>query len=277
MKTRSEQEYEELENTEKNDTENAIALMLAILDDIHEDVDKELTSFYQRYGKDGIVTYAEAQRYISQKNHKRKITLLLSALDDALSDGVSRIELELWDIINKVCETEFDFLGMKQSDYDPTEFYNYQWGDDDKTWKDRLWDDKGLWLAALMSDIKQEMIRGHKISTVIKSLNKRFKSMQTIIERLVQTETVTIRTYAREVIFKISKIKEYIYNTQADERVCEICGPLHKKIFPMSQLEVGVTAPPLHPRCRCWIMPVIGDQHKQCKLSSKNRRLSYVK
>lgn len=257
MIIRNEQEYETLETSEKNDTENAIALMLAILDDIHEDVDKEITLFYQRYGKDEIVTYAEAQRYISQKNHKRKITLLLAALDDALSDGTSRIELELWDIINQVCETEFNFHDMNESDYDASKFYNYKWGDDDKTWKDRLWDDKGLWLAALMSEIKQEMIRGHKLNTVIKSLNKRFKSMQTIIERLVQTETVTIRTYAREVIFKIANAKEYIYNTQADERVCEICGPLHKRIFPVSQLEIGVTAPPMHPRCRCYILPKI--------------------
>lgn len=255
MQTRTDQEYEDLENTEKNDTENAIALMLAILDDIHEDVDKEITMFYQRYGKDGVLTYAEAQRYVSQKNHKRKIALLLAALDDALSDGVSRIELELWDIINKVCETEFNFHGMKSSDYDSTEFYNYRWGDDDKTWKDRLWDDKGLWLSSLMLEIKREMIRGHKVSTVLKSLNTKFKSMQTVIERLTQTETVTIRTFARETIFKLTKVKEYIYYTQADERVCPVCGRLHKKVFPVSQLEYGVTAPPMHPRCRCYILP----------------------
>lgn len=258
MRVKSDKEYEDLETTEKNDTENAIALMLAILDDIHEDVDKELTLFYQRYGKDGLVTYAEAQRYISQKNHKRKITLLLAALDDALSDGVSRIELELWDIINRVCETEFEFHNMKESDYDSSKFYNFKWGDDNKTWKDRLWDDKGLWLAALMSTIKQEMIRGHKLNTVINSLNKKFKSMQTVIERLVQTETITIRSFVRKTIFKLQGFGEYIYNTQADERVCEICGPLHKKIFPISQLQYGVTAPPMHPRCRCYILPKLG-------------------
>ena len=52
-----------------------------------------------------------------------------------------------------------------------------------------------------------------------------------------------------------------MWNTANDELVCPICGPLDGTIAPLNgEFEGGFSAPPAHPRCRCWVTPkVIGD------------------
>ena len=42
---------------------------------------------------------------------------------------------------------------------------------------------------------------------------------------------------------------EYIANHDA----CDVCRQLNKKVFPISQLKIGVNAPPMHEGCRCSI------------------------
>lgn len=44
------------------------------------------------------------------------------------------------------------------------------------------------------------------------------------------------------------------WQTAVDDIVCEICGPKHGKEY---QLGDPDGTPPGHPRCRCWIQPVI--------------------
>jgi len=51
-------------------------------------------------------------------------------------------------------------------------------------------------------------------------------------------------------------IKKMEWRTARDERVCPTCGPLHGKRTAMGGTFDGIT-PPAHPRCRCWIAPVV--------------------
>ena len=242
-KVRDEKYWDEIEREERDDTEEAIALMLAILTELEADILDEVRLFYGRYGRDGIVTYTRARQYVSNKDHRRKINLLLAALDDALSDGVSHLELELWYIIDEILGREHQAW---DADYDSSQYYGVDWLDG-RTWKDRLWDDKALWLSTLMTDIKLAMVRGQHLDSLLQQLSKRFKQMGNAINTLVQGETVFLRTHARINLFKQAGIKRYRYYTQEDERVCGTCGPLNDRVFPVTQYEPGVTAPPIHP------------------------------
>jgi SPP1 gp7 family putative phage head morphogenesis protein len=50
------------------------------------------------------------------------------------------------------------------------------------------------------------------------------------------------------------------WQTNADELVCPICGPLQGVIVPMNERFYGrLDGPPAHPNCRCWISPVPPD------------------
>jgi SPP1 gp7 family putative phage head morphogenesis protein len=51
-------------------------------------------------------------------------------------------------------------------------------------------------------------------------------------------------------------IKKMEFRSSRDERVCPVCGPLHGKRTELGGTFDGMT-PPAHPRCRCWIAPVV--------------------
>lgn len=48
------------------------------------------------------------------------------------------------------------------------------------------------------------------------------------------------------------------WNTARDELVCPVCGPLHRVTTGINDpFPDGMPNPPAHPRCRCWVTPVI--------------------
>lgn len=47
------------------------------------------------------------------------------------------------------------------------------------------------------------------------------------------------------------------WETAADEMVCPTCGPLQGSIASVDGSFEGGIMPPVHPRCRCWITPVV--------------------
>jgi SPP1 gp7 family putative phage head morphogenesis protein len=44
-----------------------------------------------------------------------------------------------------------------------------------------------------------------------------------------------------------------------DGHTCELCQPMDGKVFKLSERMVGVTAPPIHPNCRCATVPWYDD------------------
>ena len=80
--------------------------------------------------------------------------------------------------------------------------------------------------------------------------------MNSILNKLALTESTAVGSIARREIFKELGIKKYQFFTKPDERRCETCGAMHGLIFPISAYEIGVTASPLHPHCRCWEVPI---------------------
>lgn len=48
------------------------------------------------------------------------------------------------------------------------------------------------------------------------------------------------------------------WRTNNDELVCPVCGPLAGRVAGLDEeFDVGISGPPAHPRCRCWIVPKV--------------------
>jgi SPP1 gp7 family putative phage head morphogenesis protein len=73
--------------------------------------------------------------------------------------------------------------------------------------------------------------------------------------------TETTRAYAEGnmAAWRESKvIQRRRWNTNVDEAVCPICGPLHNVVVGLNEsYPGGLSEPPAHPNCRCWITPVV--------------------
>lgn len=249
----TEEDFIVLEQEEREITDEAILIMLLILMGVKDDIEKELRAFYQEYGQDGVVTYSEARKWISEQDHQRRLTALILFVGGTFTYALAEMEKQFRNFLTSVVNKEITFFGVK---LDIDKLLSRKWGVDDLNWLQRLESDVDLWKAHINNDIKRAMLQRKSINEVVKQLNRRFKSIDAVLTRLGLTESTAVGSLSRKDIFRELGIAKYQFYTKADERTCETCGEMHGRIFPMSVYEVGVTASPLHPRCRCYEIPI---------------------
>lgn len=249
----SEKELEKLAKEEDGITATALLSMIAIVRKTNSELAKELTDFYNKYGEDGVVTYAEANKWVSEKNHSRRLTALLFAINFAFKDMNNPIRNKFEAMIEDIAKKEGLFFDI---DLELEKLKTQKWGVDDKNWQQRLNNNLMLLEAKTILDIKHAIATREDLPTVLEKVDKRFDSFEKTLTTLAITETAVAITLGRRTIFRSLNLNSYRYYARQDERTCETCGELHGRIFPLSQLEVGVNAPSMHPRCRCWIEPV---------------------
>lgn len=249
----TEEDFIALEQEEREITDDAILIMLLILAGVKGDIEKELRAFYQKYGQDGVVTYSEARKWISEQDHQRRLTALTLFVGGVFTSALMDVEKEFRKFLTDVVSKEITFFGVK---LDVEKVLSRKWGTDNSYWLKRLEDDIQLWTVTINNDVKRAMLQHKSIDDVLKQLNKRFGSIDKVLQKLGITESTAIGSLSRKDIFRELGITKYQFYTKDDERRCETCGALHGHIFPMSAYEVGVTASPIHPWCRCWEVPI---------------------
>lgn len=248
----SEEQFEELEDEELSITNETIVTMLALLRSLHKSIETDIREFYQNYGKDGVVTRSQAIKKISDKDKRKRMFVLLLTLNSKFEFTWGVLDQEFKKLVTEIIKLEKEFFGV---DLD-FEDLDLEWGEDWLTYADRLEDDVYLWCNRVKNDVRLATLTRSTLDELLKDLDKRFNTMKSVLESLVLTESSAIDSIARKECFKEIGVKKYQYFAQRDERTCEKCGRLHGKIFPMSEYQQGVTASPLHPRCRCWEVPI---------------------
>lgn len=65
------------------------------------------------------------------------------------------------------------------------------------------------------------------------------------------TESAAFSSAARKDCFNELDVEMFEFVAALDHHTCDLCGEMDGKVFKMSEYQVGVTAEPLHPCCRC--------------------------
>ena len=73
------------------------------------------------------------------------------------------------------------------------------------------------------------------------------------------TETAAVSSSAQKDCFNELDVEEFEIVATLDGRTSEICREMDGQHFPMSQYEIGVTAPPFHVWCRTVTVPYFED------------------
>jgi SPP1 gp7 family putative phage head morphogenesis protein len=76
--------------------------------------------------------------------------------------------------------------------------------------------------------------------------------------------TETTRAFAQGEIAQYSQmgITQMRWQTNNDELVCDICEPLNGEVRTIGdEFDDGITDPPGHVNCRCWLTPVVSEKH----------------
>lgn len=247
------EDLEKLEQEQYEMSTEEFALLVAILSVCKRDLKNEILSFFGKYGKNGVVTYVQSRKRVGDGNNRKRVAVLYEVIDEILDTHFLELENEFRKSLIDIIRSEIDFFDIE---IDIDEILNVKWGTDNLNWFTRLYNHRDKWSKIVKRDLKLAFIRGDNLEDVLKKLDETFKSAEKALRSLHITEYNAVESEARYRIFKELEYKSYQYFATLDERTCETCGGLHGQVFPMSSFEVGTTAPPIHPRCRCFIVPI---------------------
>lgn len=133
------------------------------------------------------------------------------------------------------------------------------WTLDGQTFSDRIWSNKQALVNSVNTQLTQMIMRGTAPDKAIKAISDRFKVSKSQAGRLVMTESAAFANEARKDCFKDLGVEKFVIIETLDNETCDLCAQLDGKVYPMSQYQIGVTAPPFHPWCRGTTAPYYED------------------
>ncbi|MBO5843462.1 MAG: minor capsid protein [Bacteroidales bacterium] len=177
----------------------------------------------------------------------------MKKLGDKQAGVMSRIfEIQFFDIYYSIALEGKEAFNTISKD-GALQLINSIWCADGKTYSQRVWDNVDLLIETLNEGLLECVITGKKTTDLKKMLQERFGVSYSRADNIVRTEMSHIQNSAAKQRYEDYGIKEMEVWADKDERLCEICGKLHKKRYP-----IGAQVPvPVHPRCRCQVLPVV--------------------
>jgi SPP1 gp7 family putative phage head morphogenesis protein len=147
---------------------------------------------------------------------------------------------------------------------------NTSWAQDGKNFSDRLWQNKENLVNSLNETLTQNIIRGENPRKAIEQLSKKLGTSKANAGRLYMTESAAIAAKSQSECYKELDVEEFEFVSTLDTNTCDICGSMDGKHFPMSDYEIGLTVPPLHPNCRCVTVPYFPDDEEEGTRAARN-------
>ena len=130
-----------------------------------------------------------------------------------------------------------------------------------KDFSERIWANREALAQTLQNEIANGLIRGEDYRTMSRILQQKFENTsQKQAERLVFTEDTYLSNEAKIRPFeRNAAYTHYEYLCVEDHRTCETCRALSGQTFEISKRNACLNFPPMHPWCRCTVMPVVED------------------
>lgn len=140
-----------------------------------------------------------------------------------------------------------------------TKVLSRPWTSDNQTFRDRCWTNKQSLVNAVNTQLTQMIIRGEAPDRAISAITKQFGVARSKAGRLVMTESAYFASAAQKDCFGALGVERYKIVASFDHETCDLCADMDGKVFKMSDYQVGLTAPPFHPWCRCCTCPYFED------------------
>jgi SPP1 gp7 family putative phage head morphogenesis protein len=125
-------------------------------------------------------------------------------------------------------------------------------------------------LARTRSSVAEWVQNGEPLSMLIEDLAPIFGTQRS--QLIAATEVTRAYAEANQRVYREAGIRYMEWRAAEDELMCPICGGLNGQIVGINdkfdaaldddirtQFRVNFAIPPAHPRCRCWIVPVVAE------------------
>lgn len=136
---------------------------------------------------------------------------------------------------------------------------NTPWATDGKNFSARVWDNRTKLINELNAELTRNIITGADPQKAIDAISRKLNASKKAVGRLVMTEEAFFSSAAQKDCFNELDVEQFEVVATLDSHTSEICQGMDGKHFPMSQWEIGVTAPPFHPYCRSTTVPYFDD------------------
>lgn len=123
-----------------------------------------------------------------------------------------------------------------------------------------IWNDRDRLVRTLATIIPQSFSRGLSSNQLGDMIAKEMDASRNRGRTLARTEVNYVCNQADLDAYKVIGIEKYDYLATLDLRTSEICRSLDGTTHKVSQAQVGVNFPPMHPNCRSTTVPKFEDQ-----------------
>jgi SPP1 gp7 family putative phage head morphogenesis protein len=132
-------------------------------------------------------------------------------------------------------------------------------------WSRRLWRDMRKTRIQVQRAVTHVIVRGRHPYEFVKELRKESGNSTYEIRRLLITETARVQTIAtkQHMLENQGPDAEYKYVAKLDGKTTKTCRGLNGKVFKVKDMKPGVNAPPMHPFCRSSVVPYVGDWREE--------------
>ena len=260
-------------------------------------LNREIAEYYQRYGENGVLEYRRLMETMDPKDREllirdcdeflrqhpdmqsivdvRKSIYQLNRLEglqasarlhlyQATGDVVQRIDNHIVRQSLRGANTAAEAMGFGRAFYSMDSdavrrFVDTVWTGN-TSYSQRIWDNTETLASYVAQDMSKALARGDSYQRIAKALEKRFVDVpQSSLMRLVYTEGTYVSRMAQVEELKREGFDSYTIEVVHDERACEECEGVNGSTFRFEDMQVGVNFPPLHPYCRCQIVPAVDD------------------
>lgn len=252
-------------------------LQLYFTEELNSQADEQILEFHkeQKENRDSIL------------NEIAKIMLSYPIIDSAMSIGSSdklKLQSQLNTLIQNKIQSEVNSETLKTKDllestgknkYDINNYIsdigmNINWeirpvedetlnkiiNDkvENKTWSDRLWDNKNDLQKELKAGIDNFLNGKTTVNEIEEKIKKKFNSDAYETKRLVHTEVARVQEEMNQAWAKEHGVKYQMFMATLDFKTSQVCRGFDTKVFEFNDIIKPI--PPLHPFCRSTLVNI---------------------
>ena len=274
-----------------------------IYNDMYVWADNQINAFYGKYADAEGITLAEAKRRVSKADIEKyeklaeqyvkdkdfsdkanaemrlynatmkinRLELLKAEIGLGQCDGFNRLDALTEKTLTDRAVAEYyrqaGILGQQMTEADVlksaknivnADFYN-------ATFSDRIWAHADNLKDELAQQLNSGFIAGIGSRGMAQRIKEKFDVSLSDAQRLVVTELRRVQTEVARDSYEQNGFDRYEY-VAVNRNACPICREIDGDIFYVRDMEAGLNAPPLHPRCHCTTAPYIDEAEHEAWL-----------
>lgn len=280
----------------KSDNEVAKEIQ-SIVDDMVSDIDDAIYAFYAKYaGKEGL-SVEDAKKKIDRTDirkleNKAKQYVKDKDFSDKANKELKQYNTKMYVSRERMIQTQLALIVTYAYSKLESQMYNYmesafyremkrQAGLIGATtqittekvlavintpfegveWSKRIWKDMEHTRKTVQKAVKHNLLRGRHPKEFVPEVRKQSNATSYQAKRLLITETARVQTEAQRLnyIATLGEDAEYEFKAFLDDRTTKVCRNHNGDKYKVKDMQAGVNAPPMHPNCRSFTVPHVGN------------------